>query len=329
MKKVSELQIAYIGGGSKGWAWGLMSDLASDDQLSGTVRLYDIDNEAAKANEVIGNELTNSTPELSTWQYKKVDTLKEALEGSDFVIISILPGTFDHMDVDVHHPENYGIYQSVGDSVGPGGLMRALRTIPMYEVIAEAIKHYAPNAWVLNYTNPMTICTRTLYKVFPAIKAIGNCHEVFGTQKLLAEALADVEGIENVQREDIKVSVTGINHFTWLTSASYKGLDLFPIYKTFAEKYQEEGFESGNTGNWMNDHFSSANRVKFDLFLRYGAIAAAGDRHLAEFCPNAWYLKDSETVKSAIGDIKSNAVFSALLAQLEKKYEIKSFMENK
>lgn len=295
---VSDLQIAYIGGGSKGWAWGLMSDLATEKQLSGQMRLYDIDQDAAKANETIGNQLTASDDTLAKWTYTMASSLQEALTGADFVIISILPGTFDHMEIDVHHPEKYGIYQSVGDTAGPGGLMRALRTIPMFETIAKAIKDYSPKAWVLNYTNPMTICTRTLYRVFPEIKALGNCHEVFGTQKLLAEALADIKGITDVPREEIKVSVTGINHFTWLTSASYKDIDLFPVYKEFAEKYYESGYEGKKSGNWLNDFFSSAQRIKFDLFLRYGFIAAAGDRHLAEFCPNKWYLKDPETIKS-------------------------------
>ncbi len=295
---VSDLQIAYIGGGSKGWAWGLMSDLATDKQLSGHIRLYDIDHNAAKANETIGNQLTASDPTLAKWKYSMATSLQEALTGADFVIISILPGTFDHMEIDVHHPEKYGIYQSVGDTAGPGGLMRALRTIPMFETIANAIKDYSPNAWVLNYTNPMTICTRTLYRVFPQIKAFGNCHEVFGTQKLLVEALADIKGITDVAREDIKVSVTGINHFTWLTSASYKDIDLFPVYRDFVIKYYESGYEGKKTGNWLNDFFSSAQRIKFDLFLRYGSIAAAGDRHLAEFCPNKWYLKDPETIQS-------------------------------
>ena len=209
-----------------------------------------------------------------------------------------MPGSFDLMAVDVHHPENYGIYQSVGDSVGPGGLIRAMRTIPMYVTIAEAIKAYAPEAWVLNYTNPMTICTRTLYKVFPEIKALGNCHEVFGTQKILAAMLDEELGIKDVSREEIKVNVTGINHFTWLTSASYKHIDLIPMYKAFSEKHHEMGFEPAGTGNWMNDHFSSANRVKFDLFQKHNIIAAAGDRHLAEFMDGKDYLKDPETAKS-------------------------------
>lgn len=297
-ENVKDLNIAYIGGGSRGWAWGLMSDLASEEKLSGTVRLYDIDAEAAKNNEIIGNSLSEREDVKGIWSYKAVDSLEKALVGADFVIISILPGTFKEMASDVHTPEKYGIYQSVGDSTGPGGVIRALRTIPMYVEIAESIKAYSPNAWVINYTNPMSICTKTLYKVFPEIKAFGCCHEVFGTQKLLASMLHDMEGIETPEREDIKVNVLGINHFTWLDKVSYKGENLMPLYKKFVDKYYESGFEDNDEEHWMNNSFVSANRVKFDLFKRYGIIAAAGDRHLAEFVPNSWYLKDPDTVKS-------------------------------
>lgn len=292
-----DIQIAYIGGGSMGWAWGLMSDLAAEKQLSGTVRLYDIDSEAARRNEKIGQLLQKNADVKSHWDYRAVDSLQEALKGSDFVVISILPATFDEMEVDVHYPEKYGIYQSVGDTVGPGGLVRALRTVPMVVEIANAIKNWSPDAWVINYTNPMTLCIRTLYEVFPKIKAFGCCHEVFGTQDLLKSALADIDGIDAIHRRNIKVNVLGINHFTWLDKASYEGLDLFPVYQRFVDKYYDTGFEKTKKGHWMNDFFASANRVKFDLFKRYGIIAAAGDRHLAEFCP-PWYLKDPETAKS-------------------------------
>ncbi|TCN22539.1 family 4 glycosyl hydrolase [Mesobacillus foraminis] len=291
------VQIAYIGGGSRGWAWGLMSDLAVEQSISGTVKLYDVNYEAAKQNERIGNGLRDREDVVGEWDYEAVPTLKEALTGADFVIISILPGTFQEMKSDVHTPEEYGIYQSVGDTVGPGGMVRALRTIPLFVEIAKEIREHSPNAWVINYTNPMSLCTRTLYEVFPEIKAFGCCHEVFGTQKLLAMMLEDMEGIENVQRSDIKVNVLGINHFTWLDQAAYKNIDLIPLYQKFVDKYYVSGFEGKKEGHWMNDHFASAQRVKFDLFKKFGLIAAAGDRHLAEFMPNTWYLKDREKVK--------------------------------
>uniref|UniRef100_A0A7C5V1F0 Alpha-glucosidase/alpha-galactosidase n=1 Tax=Caldicellulosiruptor owensensis TaxID=55205 RepID=A0A7C5V1F0_9FIRM len=290
-----QINIAYIGGGSRGWAWRLMTDLALEKDLSGTVRLYDIDFEAAKINEVIGNKLSSKPEILGKWKYVAVESLDEALYGADFVIISILPGTFEEMYSDVHAPEKYGIYQSVGDTTGPGGLIRGLRTVPMYVEFAEAIKRNCPDAWVINYTNPMAICLKALYEVFPKIKAFGCCHEVFGTQKLLTEVVKEFLGEEReISRREIKVNVLGINHFTWFDKASYKTHDLFPLYKEFVHKYYEEGFEK-TKGLWEKDYFASANRVKFDLFKRFGLIAAAGDRHLAEFVPYI-YLRDKETV---------------------------------
>ncbi len=296
--KVEDIRIAYVGGGSRGWAWGLMSDLVAAKDISGTVALYDIDREAAEHNVVIGEKYNSAPGANSHWSYVATDTLEEALTGADFVVISILPGTFDEMHSDVHEPEQYGIYQSVGDTVGPGGIVRAMRTIPMFEVIAKAIEKTCPDAWVINYTNPMTVCVRTLYRVFPKIKAFGCCHEVFGTQKLLASMLEDRFGITDIKRPEIKVNVVGVNHFTWLTSAQYKNMDLFPLYKEFAEQYAETGYTKGKDENWFNNVFDCAHKVKFELFRKFGYIAAAGDRHLAEFCEGKWFLESPEVAKN-------------------------------
>lgn len=331
--KAEDIKIAYIGGGSRGWAWGFMSDLAAVDDMCGSVFLYDIDFDAAKKNEVIGNNIRNVEGCKSVWEYKAVDTIDKALTGADFVVISILPGTFEEMESDVHLPEKYGIYQSVGDTAGAGGIVRALRTIPMFEEIAENIKKYCPNAWVINYTNPMTMCVKTLYRVFPEIKAFGCCHEVFGTQKVLISALEEFKGIKDVKREDIKVNVVGVNHFTWLTKAQYKDIDIFPVYREFAEKYKDTGYTRDVEENWMNKFFRCSEKVKIDLFLRYGYIAAAGDRHLAEFCPGDWYLKDKETVEKwgfaltpvswRKEDLKNRLERSERLYTGEEKFELK------
>ena len=293
-KKIEDLKIAYIGGGSRGWAWGLMSDLVECDDMCGNVYLYDIDFNAAKNNEIIGNKYNFAKGAKSTWNYKAVEGIDEALTGADVVVISILPGTFDEMESDVHAPEKYGIYQSVGDSTGPGGIVRAMRTLPMFEEIALNIKKYCPKAWVINYTNPMTLCVKALYQTFPEIRAFGCCHEVFGTQKLLAAMLKEMTGEEGIAREDIKANVVSVNHFTWLTSADYKNIDLFPLYKQFCEKHKD-GYDNGRVDkNWMNNNFKSEEKVKMELFRTYGYIAAAGDRHLAEFCPGKWYLENPQ-----------------------------------
>jgi len=290
---VQDLQIAYIGGGSRGWAWGFMMDLAADAQMEGTVRLYDIDQAAAENNRIIGGRISAHKDAASRWKYEAAPSLKAALTGADFVVISILPGTFAEMRSDVHGPERLGVWQPVGDTVGPGGFVRALRTIPMYVTIAEAIRDCAPEAWVVNYTNPMTLCMRTLYEIFPQIRAFGCCHEVFNTQNVLCEMLADLRGIKGVTRQQINVNVLGINHFTWFDSASYEDMDLFPLYRVLVDKHYDSGFPADDS--WKESVFKSGQRVSFDLFRRYGLIAAAGDRHLAEFAATP-YLKNPKTV---------------------------------
>ncbi len=291
---VEDIKIAYIGGGSRGWAWTFMTDLAMESAISGTICLYDINKEAAKANETIGNRLKDEPGACGKWDYVVADSLQEALTGADFVVISILPKTFDEMAVDVHMPERLGIIQPVGDTAGPGGIMRALRTLPMFAEIAEAVKAYSPNAWVINYTNPMSMCVKTLYTVFPRIKAFGCCHEVFGVQKMLARIAEDELGLTGLEKDDIQVNVQGINHFTWFDYASCKGIDLIPVYDRYIDKHFEEGF-TDSKDTWMNSPFSCAHRVKMDLFKKYGLIAAAGDRHLVEFLPGNDYLDCPET----------------------------------
>ena len=291
---VEEIKIAYVGGGSRGWAWKLMSDLAVAGDISGQVDLYDIDYEAALYNEIIGNKFEFANGANTKWTYRARRTIGEALTGADFVIISILPGTFDEMESDVHTPEKYGIYQPVGDTTGPGGIIRALRTIPMMEVIAKAIAQYCPKSWVINYTNPMALCVRALYNTFPGIKAFGCCHEVFNTQELIAKAISEATGDVITERKTIKTNVVGVNHFTWITDVRYRDYDANGIYSAFVNKYYESGIEKADP----TSVFESAHKVKFDLYRRYGVIAAAGDRHLAEFCEGNWYLKNPEQVES-------------------------------
>ena len=197
---MTDIRIAYIGGGSRAWAWTFMTDLAMDPSLSGTIRLYDINEQAARNNEIIGNRLKARDDVPGKWDYRTFTDLDEALDGADFVVISILPGTFDEMESDVHLPERLGIYQSVGDTAGPGGILRALRTIPLYVDFARAIRHCCPDAWVINYTNPMALCVRTLYETFPGIKAFGCCHEVFNTQNVLRDLLQLSCGLSGIHR---------------------------------------------------------------------------------------------------------------------------------
>lgn len=118
MQESNEIKIAYLGGGSKQWARTFMTDLALAEDLQGEIALYDIDIEAAIRNQKIGARINDAKETVSFWEYKVYRKIDDALRDADFVAISILPGTFEQMRVDVHEPETYGIYQSVGDTCG-------------------------------------------------------------------------------------------------------------------------------------------------------------------------------------------------------------------
>lgn len=284
------LKIAYIGGGSRQWARKLMFDLALCPELTGQVALYDIDISSARLNETLGNWLQTAymPPQpgvRSSWRYTAVERLEDALQGADFVVLSIQPGTLECMAEEIAIAERHGIFFPVGDTTGAPGLVRGLRAATAYAGFALAIAAICPQAWVINYTNPMSICTRTLTRVAPRLKVFGCCHEVFGTQQMLAGLVGRYLAVSAPPRTEIRVNVTGINHFTWIDRAFYKGVDLLVLLRRHIDEpgvlrpYTQpevEGF-----GSW----FHSAEQVKFALFQRFGLLAAAGDRHLVEFLP--------------------------------------------
>jgi alpha-galactosidase/6-phospho-beta-glucosidase family protein len=280
----AELKIAYIGGGSRAWAHNLMNDLAVCPDLCGEVLLYDIDLQAARLNERLGNWLQGQPGVQSRWHYRAVEKLEEALRGADFVFISIQPGPLEMMGHEIGVAEAYGLFFPVGDTTGAPGLMRGLRSAIIYAGFAHAIAEHCPRAWVINYSNPMTICTRTLTRVEPRLKVFGCCHEVFSTQEILAEVAQERLGLpERPARDDIRVNVLGINHFTWIDRATYQGHDLLALLR---EHVQEPGVRRPFTRaevEAQHNYFFDARQVKFELFRRFGLLAAAGDRHLVEF----------------------------------------------
>lgn len=281
-----ELKIAYIGGGSRQWARKLMFDLALCPDLTGQVALYDIDLASARLNEQLGNWLHASQQPavISHWHYAAVPVLEDALRGADFVVLSIQPGTLQVMADEIAIAEQHGMYFPVGDTTGAPGLVRGLRAATLYAEFAHTIAAICPNAWVVNYTNPMTICTRTLTRVEPDLKVFGCCHEVFGTQRLLASLLRQYHGFD-ATRGDIRVNVLGINHFTWIDRAAYHGMDLLALVRRhIAEPGVMRPYTREEVESW-HDWFHSAEQVKFNLFERFGVLAAAGDRHLVEFLP--------------------------------------------
>ena len=288
---LTDVKIGYVGGGSQGWAHTLINDLAQCPDIGGEVALYDVHHEPAAKNAELGNRVVTRDDATGDWHFEAYREMDAALDGADFVICSTQDPpaeTFKH-DLDV--PREYGVYQTVGDTVGPGGAFRSLRSIPQYREIAATVREQCPDAWVFNYTNPMTVCTRSLYEEYPEIKAIGLCHEVFGSQRLLA-GIAEkyVNEAEDVSASEIDVNVKGINHFTWIDEAHWNGRDLFQYLDAELDEREVPEFEPGDMDDesyWTNHH-----NVAFDLYDRFGLLGAAGDRHLAEFVP--WYLAVDE-----------------------------------
>ena len=291
---MEKIRVCIIGGGSRLWAIQFLKDLTLQNKLSAHVVLYDIDRKAAENNKAVANEIFRTNGKADVLSVSVASTLDEGLKGGDFVIIAIEPGLTEIRKYDLELPEEYGILQSVGDTTGPGGLMRARRAIPLFVDFARAVERNCPDAWVINYTNPMTLCTAALYKGFPKIKALGCCHEVFGTENFIASIIAKKEGIETPDRRDVMVDVSGLNHFTFVTKALYKGVDYIPYLKemvkdpaTFPD-LTEKAKKRVADGKW----FESDHLVALSFLRDFGTLGAAGDRHLAEFVP--FFLNSDE-----------------------------------
>ncbi|SMY07575.1 family 4 glycosyl hydrolase [Flavimaricola marinus] len=289
------VNIAYIGGGSLNWATKLMADLAQDRLLAAHVRLYDLDHDAAVRNARIGARFAEVSKGYPA-RYDAVRSIEEALTGADVVVVSILPGEFEDMAHDIDIPAAYGIRQAVGDTVGPGGFVRALRSIPMMVEIAEAIRKTAPKAWVCNLTNPMSALTGAMYRAFPEIRLWGECHEVTKLRHQVAWIGNRELGSERFSHRDVTVNVLGINHFTFVGSINIGSRDMMPAYRAFAQHHGNSGWapRAQKPGDEHDHYFMDRSRVKFDLLGRFGIPAAAGDRHLAEFLPQAQYLDEHE-----------------------------------
>jgi alpha-galactosidase len=290
------VKIAYIGGGSRYWARDLMKDLALQAPFDGEIVLYDIDFPAAQRNAEIGARIFGHADAKSQFKVSAIDNISNCLKGANFVVLSIEPGPMTCRHADLVIPEKYGIIQPVGDTTGPGGILRALRSIHLYTGFAREIMEHCPNAWVINYTNPMTLCTRALYHEAPQIKAFGCCHEVFGAQKRLLSLGMKHFPMDDVKRNEIIVDVNGVNHFTWLTDARYKGFDLLKLFK---EKSADPETYFDATEKCLEriqkkEFFTGEYLVSHDLTRRFGAMAAAGNRHLVEFVP--WYVVNEKNL---------------------------------
>jgi alpha-galactosidase len=190
---------------------------------------------------------------------------------------------------DLEIPERYGIKQSVGDTVGPGGVMRSLRNVPVLLEIARDMEELCPDAWMLNITNPMTTLCRAVTRE-TSVKTVGLCHEITGAQYTLSQIL-------DVDFRSFDFEVVGVNHLPLITALRIDGEDAMDRLReklAEPEKLAEEPIylsdelrrELGDVASeFTKRDLVTSNRVKFALFERFGVLPGAGDRHLVEFFP--------------------------------------------
>ena len=269
------MKITFMGAGSTVLARNVIGDCMCCESLRDSVfALYDIDGERLEESRVILEAIRVAKGGYGKIEcYHGVEHRKEALRGANFVIDAIQVGLYDPCTIiDFEVPKKYGLRQTIADTLGIGGIMRALRTIPVLEDFARDMEEVCPDAWFLNYTNPMAMLTGYMQR-YTGVKTIGLCHSVQICTKGLLTAL----GMED-RLEGRKELIAGINHMGWLLEIKDKnGVDLYPeIRKKAIEK-----LESGEKFNDM---------VRFDYIRNFGYYCTESSEHNAEY--NMFYIKD-------------------------------------
>ncbi len=267
-------KITFMGAGSAVFSRRVLSDCLCCDALKNSdIALYDIDSQRLAEVEAIiraTNEAHGGCATINT--YLGVENRKAALQGADFVINAVQIGGYDPCTItDFEIPKKYGLRQTIADTLGIGGIMRALRTIPILEDFTRDMAEVCPDAWLLNYTNPMAMLSGYLHRYTP-IKTIGLCHSVQVCSQKLLTALGMEDKLEG--RREL---IAGINHMGWLLEIKDKdGNDLYPeIRRRALDKLK-------------NDR-ECKDLVRYDYIRRFGYYCTESSEHNAEY--NPFYIK--------------------------------------
>ena len=268
------MKVTFLGAGSTVFAKQVLGDIMLCPTLwDADIALYDIDGQRLEDSYRVVTTMNNTFNEgrASVRQYLGVQQRREALRGADFVICAVQVGGYEPCTViDFEVPKKYGLRQTIGDTLGIGGIFRALRTIPVLRDFAEDIEAVCPNAWLLNYSNPMAMLTGYLQR-YTAAKTIGLCHSV---QVVVPAILNRVDMGEYVSTAIAKVA--GINHMGWLLEITDKdGNDLYPEIRRRAKEK--------NAREKHND------MVRFDYIEKLGYYCTESSEHNAEY--NPFYIK--------------------------------------
>lgn len=282
-----------IGGGSVNWTPKLAQDLFMRPGLAGSeLALVDVDPETLALMQRYCTELASRCG--TRWKVRSC-SLEEALDGAETVCVSISTGGLEAMQIDYSLPESFGVYQTVSDTTGPGGISRTLRNVPVFLNIAREMERLCPDAWMVHVTNPLNQITRAVSRYTP-IKTVGLCHNYVSTQSFLAAYF-------EVDKEDIQANCVGVNHGTWLTGLSIKGAPPDPERMTLAACLEYEAANAGQfiSTNTTDDDIeamigskSVSRRLSFSLYETFGVFPVGGVSHVAENFP--FFLNDPEVM---------------------------------
>jgi len=266
------VKITFIGAGSLIFTQRLLADLVRlpfpREEIE--VGLVDIDEKRLSSIKGITQRIFSENG-ISTDKIISSPFRREVLPGSDYVFISILVGGIEVIRQDIEIPLQYGVDQCIGDTIGPGGVFRALRTVPVMLDIAEDIEELCPKAVVLNYTNPMSIICWAVKELYP-LKFYGLCHSVQNTAR-------DISTFLDIPRREIYYWVAGINHQAWFLELSRNGDDLYPL---LAEKVQDPEIIKRDT-------------TRVEMFKHLGYYVTESSGHNSEY--NPWFRKRKDLLE--------------------------------
>ncbi|MEZ4539236.1 MAG: alpha-glucosidase/alpha-galactosidase [Chloroflexota bacterium] len=258
-------QIAFIGAGSTVFAKNLLGDILSFPELAGsTIYLHDIDEARLRTSEIVANRLARTLEARAT--IIATTDRRAALAGADYVITMFQIGGYKPATVtDFEIPKRYGLRQTIADTLGIGGIMRGLRTIPVLLDLCREMETLCPDAWLLNYVNPMAMNCWAIGQA-TTVKTVGLCHSVQGTAEQLARDI-------NVPVDEINYLCAGINHMAFYLRFERQGEDLYPLIRRV--------IADGRVPDW--------NRVRYEAFAALGYFVTESSEHFSEYVP--WFLK--------------------------------------
>ncbi|MFQ6066871.1 MAG: alpha-glucosidase/alpha-galactosidase [bacterium] len=274
-------KITIIGAGSLVFSRQLLWDILSFPELSeSTISLMDIDEKRLTFITHLAEKMAKSRETKA--KIEATSDRGKALKDADYVIVTLEVGGLDAYLNDLRIPDRYGINQNVGDTIGPGGVFRALRTVPVMVEICKDMEKLCPDAYLLNYTNPMAINCWAMNRISD-IKKVGLCHSVQGTAQQLASYM-------QIPYEELSYWVAGINHMAWFLELKWKGEDAYPILRRVAK---DKNLWDRVIGGYRK--FGMKDIVRFKIMEHFGYFVTESPYHMSEYVP--YFRKDEKQME--------------------------------